>query len=71
MKTEFLDISTKGKLMFAALGGDKDAASILINEISRLENVIKDSESHLDMLADFRLRTGFRKPEHEKLSKFL
>jgi hypothetical protein len=50
MKTSFIDLTTKHKIREDAFKGDKVSINILIEEIDRLESLIKDYEIVLEMV---------------------
>lgn len=45
MKTEFLPPSAKGELIQKIASGDKKSINVLINELDRLENLVRTFES--------------------------
>jgi hypothetical protein len=62
METEFLTIHQKSALLIMA---DKESATLLIQEIQRLESIIKDYELGIRMLNDRFESKAFKYPTRE------
>lgn len=62
METEFLSMTDKAVLLSKISIGGQDAAKTLINEIQRLESVIKDYELGVKLLNDKFNNKTFKKP---------
>jgi len=52
MKTEFIELSTKREIMNRLESGDTLMIPYVINEIERLENIVRDYELGMEMVAD-------------------
>lgn len=63
MKAEFLTLSEKDTLYGKLLKGDKTAIEETINEIERLENIIRDYEMGTELLMSKANSTLYKKPK--------
>jgi len=64
METQFTSITQKGELIDRLRKGDDSAISYVINEIDRLESVIKNYELSFSQAAKVYYGNSFKQPKN-------
>jgi archaellum component FlaC len=66
METKFISITEKAALMVALQLGEKDAIQTVMDELNRLESVIKDYEIGIRQINDKFNSKTFKRPSNSR-----